>query len=143
VDVGAGLGALTAPLVASGAHVVAVEAHAARAQALRARFGGAAIVVQADAADLRLPRHPYHVIANPPFALTTAVLRRLLQPGSRLESARLVLQHQAAVRWASPLAPGYARWSRTFLVGLGWEVPPRAFRPPPRVRCRVLVIRRR
>jgi hypothetical protein len=30
------------------------------------------------------------VIANPPFHVTAALLRRLLQPGSRLVSARLV-----------------------------------------------------
>jgi len=143
LDIGAGLGALTAPLVASGARVVAVEAHDRRAHALRERFGKGAVVVQTDAADLRLPRHPYHVVANPPFGLTTLLLRRLLQRGSRLQSARLVVQQQAAVRWASPGAPAYARWSVDFAVTLGPVVPPGAFRPPPPVRCRVLVIQRR
>jgi 23S rRNA (adenine-N6)-dimethyltransferase len=141
LDIGAGLGAVTAVLLAGGARVIAVEAHPTRARALRDRFGDAMVVVQADAADLRLPRRPYHVVANPPFAVSTAVLRRLLQPGSRLCTAHLVLPRHAAARWASRHAPAHARWSRTFAVGRA--VPASAFWPPAPAPCRVLVIRRR
>jgi 23S rRNA (adenine-N6)-dimethyltransferase len=143
VDVGAGLGAITAPLVDVGARVVAVEMHPQRAQVLRERFGGRVIVVQADAADLRLPRRPYSVVANPPFGVTTALLRRVLQPGSRLLDAHLVLQEQAARRWASAAAPGGHRWGRTFAASTTLRVPRRAFRPPPPVDTRVLTVRRR
>lgn len=143
LDVGAGTGAITAPLVAARARVVAVEAHRGRAQALRERFGDTIVVVRADARDLRLPRRPYHVVANPPFAVTTALLRRIIQPGSRLVSARLILQEQAARRWAGPGAPGVGRWGHVFHASLGRRVPRRAFRPPPPVDTRVLVIERR
>ena len=141
VDIGAGNGAITAPLVRSGARVIAVEWHPARARRLRRVFGDDIVVVRADAADLRLPRQPFHVVANPPFAITTAILRRLLQPGSRLRSAHLVLQQQAARRWSGPEAPGRARWSRSFTTGLGPVVPRTAFRPPPEVKARILVVR--
>jgi 23S rRNA (adenine-N6)-dimethyltransferase len=134
---------LTEPLVETGARVVAVEAHPERARHLRARFGDAVVVVQADAADLRLPRRPYHVVANPPFSVSGALLRRLLQPGSRLVSARLVVQEQAARRWAGSAAPGVRRWVRTHHASLGPRVPRSAFDPPPRVHARVLVIERR
>ena len=144
VDVGAGTGAITAALVAVHARVVAVEAHPARARTLRARFRrDDVIVVQADAVDLRLPRRAYHVVANPPFTIGVPVLRRLVQPGSRLVSARLVLQEQVARRWASFDAPAAARWRRDFDVALGPPVPRRAFTPPPRVGARVLVVHRR
>lgn len=143
LDVGAGMGALTGPLLAGGARVIAVEAHPDRARDLRRRFGDAIVVVQTDARDLRLPRRPYHVVANPPFGLTTALLRRLLQPGSRLLSAHLVLQDQAARRWAGETAPGARRWGRSFETSAGIRVPRSAFRPPPAVDARVLVIRRR
>jgi 23S rRNA (adenine-N6)-dimethyltransferase len=142
LDVGAGTGALTAPLVATGARVIAIEAHPVRALRLRQRFGTAVVVVRADAADLRLPRRPFHVVANPPWALTTALLRRLLQPGGRLCSARLVLQDQVARRWAGPGAPGARRWTHDFDVRLGVPVPPRAFSPPPRTGARVLIVER-
>lgn len=144
IDVGAGEGALTGPLLARGARVVAVEAHAKRAAVLRERFAGEkVVVVQADASELRLPRHPYYIVANPPFAITGALLRRLLQPGSRLVAARLVLQRESARRWASVNAPAASRWQRTFAATVGRPVPRRAFSPPPRVDATLLLVDRR
>lgn len=143
LDIGAGLGALTAPLLATGARVVAVERHPQRTAALRTRFGGTVQVVTADAADLRLPRRPFHVVANPPFAVTAPLLRRLLHPGSRMVSAHLVLQEQAVRRWASPAAPGAGRWQGQWEAHPGRRLPRQAFRPPPQVPCRLLMIRRR
>ena len=143
LEVGAGVGALTAPLVAAGARVIAVEAHPERARHLCEDFGDAIVVVQADAGDLRLPRRPYHVVSNPPFGVTAALLRRVLQPGSRLLSAHVILQEQAARRWARSRAPGVRRWGRTFEASIGLRVPRSAFRPRPHVDTRVLVIRRR
>ncbi len=142
IDV-AGRGALTAVLVEASARVIAVEAHPGRARYLRERFAAAVIVVQADARDLRLPRRPYQVAANPPFGATTALLRRLLQPRSRLLSAHLVLQAQAATRWVGPGAPGAQRWRANFEVSLGRRIPRCAFRPPPLVDARVLMVQRR
>ncbi|HLH47232.1 MAG TPA: rRNA adenine N-6-methyltransferase family protein [Acidimicrobiales bacterium] len=142
VDVGAGTGALTGPLLDAGARVIAVEAHPGRADLLRRRFGREVIVVQADAADLRLPRRPYCVVANPPFALTSPLLRRLLQPGSRLVRARIVLQREAAERWAGPAAPGRGRWGRRFFVAAGRAVPAAAFRPRPDVAAQILCVDR-
>jgi 23S rRNA (adenine-N6)-dimethyltransferase len=143
VDIGAGTGALTGLLLDAGARVIAVEAHPGRAAALHRRFGNSIVIVQADARDLRLPRHSYRVVANPPFAVTSPLLRRLLQPGTRLAGADLVLQDRAARRWASPAAPGYARWGTHLTASLGRPLPKTAFRPPPDVKARVLRIRSR
>jgi 23S rRNA (adenine-N6)-dimethyltransferase len=143
LDVGAGLGALTRPLVEAGARVLAVEAHPGRARLLRERFGDSIAVLPIDLAELRLPHRPFHVVANPPFGATSALLGLLLQPGSRLVSARLLLQDAAARRWAAPSAPGARRWGRTFTVTAGAPVPHSAFRPPPHVDARVFRIERR
>lgn len=132
LDIGAGTGAVTAQLVAAGARVVAVELHPGRAAELRRRFDGRPVtVVQTDATDLRLPRRPYRVVANPPFAISTAVLRRLLAPGSRLVSADLVLPWRVATRWAEGRGPGAGRWSRTYRLAVVARLPDRAFRPAP------------
>ncbi|HEY9333262.1 MAG TPA: rRNA adenine N-6-methyltransferase family protein, partial [Kribbella sp.] len=107
LDVGAGLGALTAPLVRAGARVVAVELHPGRADRLRRRFADAPVtVVRADAGDLRLPSRPFRVVSSPPYNISTLLLKRLLSPGSRLVSADLVLQRQVANRWVRGDAPG-------------------------------------
>ena len=143
VDAGAGAGALTAPLVAAGARVVAVELHPARAAALRRRFAGDPVtVVQADVADLRLPRRPFAVVANPPFASSAALLRRLTAPGSRLTTATLVLPAWVAHRWAGAAAPGATRWNRTWDAGVARRLPRRAFRPPPPGEAAVLRLAR-
>jgi 23S rRNA (adenine-N6)-dimethyltransferase len=144
LDIGAGTGALTAPLAAAGAQVLAIELDPGRRRALEARFAGPAVrVVTADAAELRLPRRPFRVVANPPFAVSTAVLKRLLGPGSRLVAADLVLPVPVAVRWASGRGPGAGRWLRDFDLAVGRRVPATAFRPHARSGCAVLVIRRR
>lgn len=143
LDVGAGHGALTVPLLDAGARVIAVELHPERARRLRQRFGTAVTVVQADARDLRLPRRPFSVVANPPFATSTGLLRRLVQPGSRLVTAHLVLPVHAVDRWSSPAAPGAGRWAREYAAGRGRRVPRRAFTPPSPADARVLRVVRR
>jgi 23S rRNA (adenine-N6)-dimethyltransferase len=135
LDLGAGDGALTAPLVAAGARVTAVELHPGRAAALRDRFADADVrVLEIDLADLRLPSRPFRVVANPPFDGATALVRSLLDSRGLL-SADLVLQHAAARRWAD------RNRVRRRRLGLGLRVPRSAFRPPPRVDAAVLQIR--
>lgn len=155
LDIGAGQGALTRPLIRAGARVIAVELHSGRAEALRRRFGtadggrnddsaggagsvsaGTVTVVQADAASLRLPRQPFRVVASPPYGITAGLLSLLLAPGSRLVAADLVLQRAAVRKYA-------ARRVRGCRLTQGLAIPRRAFTPPPRVDSAVLVIRRR
>ena len=143
LDIGAGRGSITAALLELGARVVAVESHPGRARHLRQRFGSDLIVVQTDAADLRLPRRPYQVVSNPPFAITTGLLKRLLQPGSRLLTADLILQEQTSRRWSSAGAPAARRWQRDFRARPGRAVPASAFRPAAPVATRVFRIERR
>lgn len=143
LDVGAGLGALTAPLVRAGADVVAVELHPHRADRLRRRFADAPVrVVRADAADLRLPTRPFRVVSSPPYGISTELLKRLLSPRSRLVSADLVLQRQVVNRWVDGRAPGRARWSRYYDTSIGIRLPRKAFTPPPHVDSAVLRIQR-
>ena len=144
LDVGAGLGALTAPLVRAGARVVAVELHPGRADRLRRRFADASVtVVRADAGDLRLPSRPFRVVSSPPYNISTVLLKRLLAPGSRLVSADLVLQRAVANGWARGDAPGANRWFRHYDPSLGLRLPRKAFTPPPHVDSAVLVLRKR
>lgn len=135
-DLGAGTGALTVPLLRAGAQVIAIEKHPARVAQLRDRLHGRAKVVQADLNDLYLPARPFSVVANPPFALTTHLVRTILAaPG--LRSADLVLQRGAARGLAA--RPPARRGSLELRVGR--HLPSGAFTVPPSVACAVLQIR--
>lgn len=140
VDVGAGTGALTSPLVRAGAQLIAVELDLERANRLRERFADADVtIVRADLERLRWPRAPFRVVASPPYNLSTVLVRRLLSL-DRLQSADLVLQRGAAARLAAD-PPG--RHTHAYSLDLGMALPRRVFRPPPKVGSVVLRIRRR
>jgi 23S rRNA (adenine-N6)-dimethyltransferase len=144
LDIGAGSGALVRPLVERGAQVVAIELHPQRASELRAEFARDRVtVVTADAADLRLPRRPFRVVANPPFAICASLLRRLVSPGSKLIRADIVVPWHTARRWVSGGAPGAGRWQAHFSVDVGRSLPRAALSPPPPNGVAILVIRSR
>jgi 23S rRNA (adenine-N6)-dimethyltransferase len=141
LDLGAGNGALTRHLVAAGARVLAVEMHPGRAQRLRDRFAGTPVrILESDICSLRLPRRPFRVVANPPYQVTTALLRLLLAHNSALVAADLVLQ-RAAVR-AIVAGRGSARWWLRWSLVEGRPLPRSAFTRPSTVDSRMLVIRR-
>lgn len=130
LDLGAGHGALTAPLLAAGAQVTAVELHPGRAAQLRQRFGSVALEVRcADLATTPLPQTRYRVVANPPWSTLEALRERLLRSPS-LVRADLVVPRWLARRWA-------ARYRR---IEVGLSVPGEAFRPTARAGAAVAVI---
>jgi 23S rRNA (adenine-N6)-dimethyltransferase len=135
LDIGAGEGALTAHLVRAGARVDAIELNPRRVGILRERFPGIT-VLHADATAIRLPSRPFRVVANPPYGISSALLRTLLAPGGSMVAADLVLQRAVARKYASDTA-------RRFSLTVGLSLPRRAFLPPPHVDSAVLVVRRR
>lgn len=131
VDLGAGGGALTAPLVRAGARVIAVELHPRRLEQLRRRF--ADVDVEVRAADLtrcRLPDEAFRVLANPPWALVETVRARLFAD-PRLRQADLLVPRWLARRWATA--------DRRITLGL--SVRAEAFRPAARTGAAVAVLR--
>lgn len=140
VELGAGTGALTTPLVHRGARVIAVELDQKRAATLRERFANDDVtVVRADIAALRWPRRPFQVVASPPYNLTTELVRRLLSL-PQLHAADLVLQRAAAARLVDRPSGKHAH---AYRLDIGMAVPRRAFNPAPKVDSAVLRIRRR
>ncbi|MGN6677210.1 MAG: rRNA adenine N(6)-methyltransferase family protein [Streptosporangiaceae bacterium] len=147
-DLGAGYGALTVPLARTGARVIAIELDPRLAGRLRRRFADEpqVAVVEADLRRVPLPRRPFHVVASPPFALTTMLCRRLLGDRSvQLTGAELILEWGAA-KWLAnpdPRDRETASWAARYEMHLVRRVPAASFSPPPGSDAAYLRIRRR
>jgi 23S rRNA (adenine-N6)-dimethyltransferase len=148
VEIGAGTGRLTGPLADAAGRVIAVEVDRASAALLERRFAGrsAVSVRRADILTTSMPDVPYRAFGNVPFAVTTAILRRLLDdPRSCLTAADLIVQHGLArkpttVRPNTMLSLGWLPWWR---LAIERQLPPACFDPPPSVDAAVLAARRR
>lgn len=151
VDLGAGTGALTLPLLDAGAEVWAVERDPVWAKRLRHSMvnsdaTGNSRVIEADLRRLRLPRTPFRVVANPPFDLTTEILTTLLDaPDQGPQRIDLIVQREVAVKHSRlpPASLRTAAWAPWWEFHLGPTIDRGAFRPRPRVDAAALTIVRR
>jgi 23S rRNA (adenine-N6)-dimethyltransferase len=100
-DIGAGTGVLTALLADRVARVIAIEKDEALCRDLRRRFAGRPNVSVrcADFLEHRLPRASYKVFANPPFAITAAIVTTLTSAAVPPDDAFLAIQREAAERY--------------------------------------------
>jgi 16S rRNA (adenine1518-N6/adenine1519-N6)-dimethyltransferase len=151
LEIGPGAGALTLPLAARAARVVAVEIDAKLAARLRERAPGNVEVVEADALQVDLaPLVPEgaRLVGNLPYYISSPLLRRFLDLRGRVRDVHALLQEEVARRVASPpgskeygiLSVLYALWTE---ADLPLRVPPGAFDPPPKVSSALLRARLR
>ncbi len=148
VEVGAGFGRLTGELASRAGRVLAIEADPRTAAQLASRFRDHAqvAVVVGDALCVPLPRRPFKVVANPPFHLTAALLRRLLDEClPQLQRADLVLEWRAAVGLCaiSPPSRRSLPWQPWFEFLLARRLAADRFIPAPDCDAALVSIRRR
>jgi 23S rRNA (adenine-N6)-dimethyltransferase len=139
LDLGAGSGRLTAELARSAGRVVAVELDPRWAAHLRGRWANVEVVLS-DAAAVSLPREPFRVVANLPFARTTAILRHLLDdPVVPLCRADAIVEWGVAVKRALPW-PSTVNdvvWGAWYCSAVARRLPRRLFEPRRRPSMRV------
>lgn len=149
VELGAGLGHLTAQLVARGAEVIAVERDRDMAVVLRGELGDRIRLLEADAARLDYRaiaaahgNRAISVVGNLPYHLTSPIVFSLLDQLDVVRRAVLLVQREVAERFAA--APGTKAWGVPSVliqhrgdVTIERRVPAGAFLPPPRVESAV------
>ena len=148
LEIGPGLGILTAALLDAGATVTAVELDGRLAALLRGRFAEVARLrlVEGDALDEDLNNllpPPYDVVANLPYHITSPILHRLLGETPRPRRLVLMVQREVAQRIAAPA--GQLSYLSVFVqyharVRVAFTVPATAFEPEPAVESAVIVI---
>ena len=94
---------------------------------------------------VQLPRTPFRVVANLPFAIGTSMLRRLLRPETALLSADVIVDWRLADKRAAvwPSTRLGVEWSAWFRLEVVRRVPRCCFAPPPSVDAAVLRASRR
>ena len=151
LEIGAGLGSLTAPLAQRARKVYALEIDPRLAEALRERFSGEkrVEVIQEDA--LRYDFAPLFqewgrkmkVVANLPYEISSPMIFRLLEEREYFSLLVLMLQLEVARRIVA--RPGSHDYGRLCLytqlysrATIAFSVGPKAFHPPPRVESAVV-----
>lgn len=148
LEVGPGLGSLTRGLVEKVSRVIAVEMDPHLAASLPSRLGNPSnlTTVEADARTMDIAsmvgNQPcYKVVANLPYYAANPIVRRLLEaepkPGLMVF---MVQQEVARVMVAEPGRMGLLSVATQYYAhaALVCEVPPDAFRPPPKVTSAVV-----
>ena len=151
LEVGPGIGILTAALLRAGAQVTAVEVDPRLFRHLSERFADidALRLVEGDILDTPmdgLVTEPWDLVANLPYHVTSPVLHQMLDDEPRPERFMLMVQREVAERIASP--PGGLSYLSVFVqyhadVRIVCVVPPSAFEPAPSVDSAVLTGRTR
>lgn len=147
LEIGPGLGILTRELAARVKRVVAIERDTRLAAALRESAPANIDTIEADALEENFPDlagdEEYHVVANLPYSIGTAIIQRLQESQPPPRTMTLMLQREVAERIvAAPpdmnlLAVAiqfYGLPKILFRIGTG------AFVPPPNVQSAVIRI---
>jgi len=146
VEIGPGLGALTAPLLERIEHLHVVELDRDLSARLRERFPAERLAVhQADALrfDFAALPAPLRIVGNLPYNISTPLLFHVAAAAARCSDLHFMLQQEVVERMvAMPSGPEYGRLSvmlqYRFRLERLFTVPPDAFRPPPKVHSAVV-----
>lgn len=155
LEIGPGLGALTAPLLERVGKMDCVEIDRDLAARLRVRYGTDRIALtEADALALDWPAlaaadpRPLRIVGNLPYHISTPLLFALLPIAAQVRDQHFMLQKEVVDRMAA--APGGADYGRLSVM-LQWRyevarlftVPAGAFSPPPQVTSAIVRLRPR
>lgn len=151
VEIGPGTGQLTQFLLSTAQKVLAVEFDRDMIQALKERFGDHSQLTLVEGNVLQLDwgaileTTPVKIVGNLPYNIATRILTQTPEIKDRFQSFTFMVQKEVAQRiLARPGTKDYGFF--TLLMEFhydrmkGFDVPPGAFRPPPKVVSHVMKI---
>lgn len=149
LEIGPGLGTLTAELLRRADKVVAVEFDQALARKLPGQFPGKRLeVINEDILTFDLSQLPkgYKVVANVPYYITSKIVQKLMTAENKPSVSVLLVQKEVAERIAAE--PGdmsiLAISAQVYAeASLGDVVPADLFTPPPKVDSQVVILKTR
>jgi 16S rRNA (adenine1518-N6/adenine1519-N6)-dimethyltransferase len=149
LEIGPGLGTLTAELLRRAQGVIAVEFDVNLARKLPGQFPGKNLTVRhEDILHYDLSQLPagYKVVANVPYYITSKIVQKLMTAENKPSVAVLLVQKEVAERIAAK--PGdmsiLAISAQVFAeASLGDVVPAELFTPPPKVDSQVVILKTR
>ena len=152
VEIGAGHGEMTLRLAQRASKVFAIELDPRLASHLReiTRRHKNVEVVESDvlAFDFSSLTHGdnFSVYGNLPYYITSPILHRLFEHADRVAAIHIVIQLEVALRIAA--SPGRRDYGYLSVISqwfgrpeIEFEIPPGAFRPPPKVASALLSLR--
>ena len=148
LEIGPGRGALTERLLQYAGRVIAVEKDRALVELLKTKFAKEIgerklILVNDDILNFSNVLRSYKIIANIPYNITGAILKKFLTSKNQPERMILMLQHEVAQRIVardgkeSILSISVKAYGEPSML---MKVPARYFSPPPRVDSAVIAI---
>lgn len=154
LEIGPGRGALTEKLLEVGARVIAVEKDSELFEILKTKFApevasGSLVLVHDDILEFQdsaygLKPSAYKIIANIPYNITGAILKKFLTEQNQPERMILMVQHEVAKRIVagdkkeSILSISVKAYGEPKMV---MKVPARYFSPAPKVDSAVIAIK--
>ncbi len=148
IEIGPGLGVLTAPLLERCDKLIGIEIDRDLAAHLRQRFAGQSSfkLIETDALTLQLSeivQGPVSIVGNLPYNISSPLLFHLFSQRGQIESMLFMLQKEVVQRMCA--TPGTKNYGRLSVMTQYYcdlepllEIPPSAFDPPPKVNSQMV-----
>lgn len=146
LDLGAGKGGLTLVLSNRARKVLAVEYDQKFIKKLKQLEMKNTVIIEHDILKISLPREHFVVVSNIPYAITTPIMKMLLNnPSSGFQRGVIVMEKGAAKRFTSNFVkdPYIIAWKMWFDIQYVKAISRKNFSPLPRVDSAIITINRK
>lgn len=146
LELGAGKGAITNDLSNRARKVLAVEYDQKFIKKLDQLELKNTVIIKQDILKISLPREPFIVVSNIPYAITTPIMKKLLNnPLSSFQRGVLLMEKGAAKRFTSNYVkdPYVIAWRMWFDIRYVKGISRKNFSPPPKVDSAMVKINRK